>query len=189
MGKQPTSKPGMHYWQPIRVHKSSFLSQLPARLFCRKQCTLFRFKCSIFSLTYWLLGKRIVEQEQQGKERAGYGTRLLQQLSQDLVKRFGRGFSIARLEDARLFYLMYAERQIPQTVSGESQTYRTKREAGLTLSWSHYVLLLRRTKSESTRAFYEAEALRGGWSVRQLERQIDSQFYERALLSKTRQAC
>ncbi len=140
----------------------------------------------IMTTMYWSLGKRIIEQEQQGKERAQYGQELLHYLSHHLTERFGRGFSITRLEDARRFYSIYAQRQIPQTVSGELKVEGKNRKVPFPLSWSHYVLLIRRTRSEEARAFYEAEALRGGWSVRQLERQIDSQFYERALLSKNK---
>ncbi|MBF6595603.1 MAG: hypothetical protein IVW51_14325, partial [Thermaceae bacterium] len=121
------------------------------------------------------LPRRIVEVEQQGQERAGYGERLLEQLSADLTARLGRGFSVDNLETMRRFFLAFPGAQISETVS---------RESPFPLSWSHYVLLVRRVRSEEARAFYHAEALRGGWSVRQLERQINAQFYQRLVLSR-----
>lgn len=117
------------------------------------------------------------------------------------------GFGKSNLFEMRAFYLAYAN--IFQTVSGKSslvstskklQTASGKTEAlsrsselavlasAFTLSWSHYVLLVRRSRSDESRAFYEAQTLRGGWSVRQLARQIDSQFYERMALSRNKTA-
>ena len=215
---------------------------------------------------YWLIGRHIVEFEQGGKERAGYGSALLQRLATDLVQQFGRGFSRPNLQQMRLFYLAYPPHQICQTPSGklqppaslapvagklqtpsaESESPRGKLRtasaeseppseklrtpsaelaptapspdspdasgesqppagppirqtpsskfethevasqalvAAFPLPWSAYVRLLS-VKNPNARRFYEAEALRGGWSVRQLDRQISSQFYERTALSK-----
>jgi len=148
---------------------------------------------------YWLIGQRIVEFEQSGTSRAAYGTGLLLRLSADLGGRFGRGFSVDNLESMRAFYLAYSAAQISESVSRISgppgvdaqNSVTVSRISALTrlaetfrLSWSHYVLLVRRSRSDEARAFYETEALRGGWSVRQLRRQINSQFYERTALSK-----
>jgi predicted nuclease of restriction endonuclease-like (RecB) superfamily len=162
---------------------------------------------SIITAAYWLIGRRIVEHEQGGGARAAYGEELIEQLAKDLSARFGRGFGKSNLFDMRAFYLSYAN--ILQTASGRSalasadekfQTPSGKSEtltrmpelatlaAVLPLSWSHYVLLVRRSRSEEARAFYEAEAMRGGWSVRQLARQINSQFYERTALSRDKRA-
>lgn len=150
--------------------------------------------------TYWLIGQRIVEEEQQGAPRAGYGERLLKQLSRDLSRRFGRGFSERNLEQMRAFYLGWpisqtpsaksvaattgaGRSQISQTLSAESPAAMAGSGPRFTLPWSHYVKLLG-VRNPQARAFYEAEALRGGWSFRQLNRQINSQFYERTALSR-----
>jgi hypothetical protein len=147
---------------------------------------------------YWQIGRRIVEHEQGGATRAGYGEALLSMLAADLTERFKRGFSVDRLETARLFYLAYPGLAISETPSrksalGKSATLSRKLRLQaeiprFTLSWSHYVLLVRRVRAPTGREFYETEAIRGGWTVRQLERQIDSQFYERTALSKDKAA-
>jgi predicted nuclease of restriction endonuclease-like (RecB) superfamily len=175
-----------------------FLSEVSTLLAAaRKQAA--RAVNTVLVATYWELGRRIIEFEQGGKERAGYGEQLLQRLSSDLGKRFGRGFSVDNLESMRLFYLTYMESKISQTMSrklAESKKSGTPSRifflddlmTAFPLSWSHYVLLTRRCRSDEARQFYHAEALRGGWSVRQLQRQIDSQFYERMALSKDKAA-
>ena len=153
---------------------------------------------------YWLIGRHIVEFEQGGQARAGYGAALLRRLATDLTQQFGRGFSRPNLQQMRLFYLAYPPHQIGQTPSGKSkpparlpirQTPSGKSEAAgidrqdlvaaFPLPWSAYVRLLS-VKNANARTFYEAETLRGGWSVRQLDRQINSQFYERTALSKNK---
>ena len=145
--------------------------------------------------TYWQIGQHIVEFEQGGLARAAYGDTLIERLSVDLSARFGRGFSVRNLEQMRLFYQAWA---IPQTVSAESQgalgagfMVPDRGEPALghcfALPWSAYVRLLA-VKNPAARTFYETEALRGGWSVRQLSRQINSQFYERTLLSRNKVA-
>ena len=157
---------------------------------------------------YWLIGRRIVEFEQSGEDRAEYGAALIDRLAEDLTGQFGRGFSSQNVYNMRLFYLSYPPGQILQTLSGKLalpprrhifQTTSGKfdppsAEAGFDdlltafrLPWSAYVRLLS-VRNESARQFYESEALRGGWSVRQLDRQIGSQFYERTALSKNRAA-
>jgi predicted nuclease of restriction endonuclease-like (RecB) superfamily len=152
---------------------------------------------AVMTATYWLVGQRIVEEEQQGRERARYGEMLLDRLAADLTSRFGRGFGRRNLFQMRAFYL--AHREIVQTVSAQSPA-GSEPEKVQTLSaqflgmppsltsqfplpWSHYVRLLA-VQDELARSFYETEALRGGWSIRQLTRQIDSQFYERTALSR-----
>ncbi len=157
---------------------------------------------------YWLIGHRIVEFEQSGDDRAEYGTALVEKLAEDLTVRFGRGFSLQNIYNMRLFYLSYQPDRILQTLSGKSarlperqnlQTASGDFEApfaevgfddlltAFPLPWSAYVRLLS-VRNEQAREFYEAEALRGGWSVRQLDRQIGSQFYERTALSKNKAA-
>lgn len=161
---------------------------------------------ALMTATYWEIGRRIVEAEQKGKRRAGYGEQLIERLSLDLTQRFGRGFSRPNLQQMRQFYLEWSPDKIRQTVSSELEIRQTpsgklpstsvKKTIGLslqelaqafTLPWSAYVRLLS-VKNEHARSFYEIEALRGGWSVRQLDRQIGSQFYERTALSKNKAA-
>ncbi len=154
---------------------------------------------AILTATYWEMGRRIVEFEQGGGSRAEYGVPLLKCLSGDLTGRFGRGFSVDNLESMRLFYLAYPPSWISETLSRKSNVLEksetpsrifrmTDLSSVFPLSWSHYVLLVRRSRSDEARRFYETEALRGGWSVRQLERQINSQFYERTALSRNKAA-
>ena len=116
--------------------------------------------------TYWNIGRIIVEYEQQNQIRADYGKQTLRELSKELTREFGKGFSRSNLQNMRAFYLAYEK---CQTVSGK-------------LSWSHYCELLSIT-DENKRSFYEKESINSGWSVRELKRQIDSSLYERLLLS------
>jgi predicted nuclease of restriction endonuclease-like (RecB) superfamily len=143
---------------------------------------------SVMTATYWAVGRRIVEFEQQGRDRAAYGTRLLARLAGDLTKRFGRGFGAVNLAQMRKFYQTWPAPEIFQTAS-EKLGRQDRAPVGppFPLSWSHYVRLLAVAKPEA-RAFYEAESLRGGWTVRQLDRQIGTQFYERTLLSRNKAA-
>src|SRR5256714_4637544 len=152
---------------------------------------------ALMTATYWEIGRRIVEFEQRGKKRAEYGEELLQRLAQDLTARFGRGFSYPNVNKFRQFYLAFPASGILSTPSIESQRKKGQTSSGelavrdlaarFPLPWSHYVRLLS-TKSAEARRFYETEALRGGWSVRQLDRQIGSQFYERTALSRNKSA-
>jgi predicted nuclease of restriction endonuclease-like (RecB) superfamily len=180
---------------------------------------------ALMTASYWEIGRRIVEYEQGGQERADYGQALLKRLSVDLSARFGRGFGVVNLQQMRNFYRCWPpERiyqtasdkstgvgilrslsakstgeQILQTASGESPTGQISESASrnfidlgslaksFPLPWSAYVRLLS-VKSEAARAFYETEALRCGWSVRQLDRQVNSQFYERIALSRNKAA-
>jgi predicted nuclease of restriction endonuclease-like (RecB) superfamily len=154
---------------------------------------------SIMTATYWEIGRRIVKLEQGGERRARYGEQLIEQLATDLTRQFGRGFGQTNLKQMRTFYQAWPELQIRQTLSDESasstkiNTLQNTATAPLALAnrfvlpWSAYVRMLS-VKNPEARAFYEAEALRSGWSVRQLDRQIGSQFYERIALSKNKAA-
>ena len=116
---------------------------------------------------YWNIGRIIVEYEQSSQDRAEYGKQTLKELSKELTREFGKGFSRANLYNMRLFYLTYEK---IQTLSGK-------------LSWSHYCDLLAITDDDK-RSFYEREAINSGWSVRELRRQIESSLFERLLLSR-----
>jgi len=138
--------------------------------------------------TYWEIGRRIVESEQGGQARADYGQGLLKRLSVDLTARFGRGFSERNLEQMRGFYLCWPPERISQTPTAESGVIDAQvLMKAFPLPWSAYVRLLS-VKDGQARAFYETETLRCGWSVRQLDRQIGSQFYERIALSRNKAA-
>jgi len=189
---------------------------------------------ALMTATYWEIGRRIVEFEQQGAARAGYGEQILSKLSHDLTARFGRGFSRQNLQRFRQFYVSQPAEKIystlsskltggirstpsnelgeativqtpsakskgaeirptasgiSQTPSGKSSPFALSELArAFPLPWSHYILLITRTRSPEAFAFYHTEALRGGWSVRQLDRQIASQFYERIALSRNKNA-
>lgn len=124
----------------------------------------FRAINAAMTATYWEIGRLIVEEEQQGRERAGYGDYLIRELSKRLKKEFGSGYSEPNLRNFRQFYLLYPIR------------YAVRSE----LTWTHYRLLMRVENAEA-RAFYEAESARCGWSTRALERQIGTFYYERLL--------
>ncbi len=157
----------------------------------------------ILTATYWEIGRRIVEFEQGGATRAAYGEGLLQKLAHDLAAKHGRGFSERNLRQMRAFYLGWAIRQTPsakleaQAATGEESAASHDVLPGhldvlalagaFPLPWSHYVRLLS-VENLQARRFYEAEALRGGWSIRQLDRQVGSQFYERTALSRRKAA-
>jgi len=139
---------------------------------------------AVMSATYWQIGQRIVEQEQKGSDRASYGEELVASLARDLTARFGRGFSRTNVFQMRQFFLAYREKI--QTLSGFSGTESiVQTPSGLSpnhpvfpLSWSHYVRLLT-VPEEHARKYYENESLRGGWSVRELDRQIASRAFDR----------
>lgn len=136
-------------------------------------------------ITYWLVGKRIVEFYQGGEQRAAYGKRLLYKLAIDLNKKHGRGFSERNLEMMRMFYLGYP---ISQTLSAKSDLnnmFPQTLSAKFRLSWSHYCELLKEDNLNA-RAFYEIEAVENGWSTRELRRQMDSMLYERLALSRNK---
>jgi predicted nuclease of restriction endonuclease-like (RecB) superfamily len=136
---------------------------------------------AVITATYWEIGRRVDVLEIRGKDRADYGEQIVRQLGRDLTQRFGRGFSRSNLYQMRAFYRAYA--QTVQTVSGQSELACPP----FPLPWSHYVALIA-VRSNEARRFYEDEAIRGGWSIRQLKRQINSQFYERTLLSRNKAA-
>lgn len=165
----------------------------------------------LMTASYWEIGHRIVKFEQAGQDRAAYGEELIKRLGTDLTRQFGRGFGWRNLTQMRAFYMAWPAERILQTVSAKLPTVTEPRVPELflpaqilqtpsafsidltvlaqafPLPWSAYVRLLS-VKNEHARAFYETETLRNGWSVRQLDRQISSQFYERTALSHNKAA-
>lgn len=166
---------------------------------------------AVMTATYWEVGRRIVQFQQGGKARAAYGEEILERLAKDLTSRFGRGFGVSHIRTMRQFFLTYPRPAIRQSVIGElagpgkrqspigESPLRLKSKTpsqklnfneftrAFPLSWTHYARLIR-VQNSYARKFYEAEALRGGWSVPQLNRQIGSQFYERTALSRNKAA-
>ena len=147
-------------------------------------------------ITYFEIGRMIVEQEQNGKARAEYGSGLMKELSEYLTARFGRGFSLTNLKNAKKFFLTYAPSmketlstkfnkgqlltdlfQLPQKSQSLTDLFR--------VSWTHYVVLIR-IKDEDERRFYEIEAANQQWSVNDLKRQYSSSLYERLALSRNK---
>lgn len=120
---------------------------------------------------YFEIGRLIVEEEQNGNSKAGYGQNLITELSQKLTSEFGKGFSTTNLKQMRTFYLTYSK---GQTVSDEFR-----------LSWSHYLMLMRIDNLEE-RKFYEIESIENRWSLRELQRQFDTSLYERLALSRNK---
>ena len=120
---------------------------------------------------YWLLGKRIFEEEQQGKDRADYGTYLIRNLAEELMPTYGSGFSVRQLEQSRRFYRMY-----PIANALRSQ-----------LNWTQYRLLIQ-IEDPCKREYYELESVNNAWTARETERQINAMLYERLLLSNDKES-
>lgn len=155
---------------------------------------------------YWLIGREIVEVEQHGERRAGYGERLLEGLAQRLAARVGKGFSVPNLRNMRQFYLTYRKGSaLPDVLAGASNRSAAPGELASSrirsavpsesrgpalfppyLGWTHYLLLMRVT-NPTARAFYEIEAARESWSSRELERQIGSLLFERLARSRDKE--
>lgn len=183
-----------------RVSTYGHLQNDIAQLLREARMAAVRSVNAIMTASYWEVGRRIVEAEQKGQRRAVYGQQLIQQLAMDLTAEFGRGFSEVNLKQMRRFHLAWPSERIRQTVSAEFKARHTGPSQSVAqalalddlarafpLPWSAYVCLLS-VEGQEARSFYEHEALRAGWSVRQLRRQIDTQFFERSLLSKNKQA-
>jgi predicted nuclease of restriction endonuclease-like (RecB) superfamily len=135
--------------------------------------------------TYFEIGKLIVEEEQNGKERAEYGKQILKELSNKLTKEFGKGFSEDNLGNMRKFYLTY-QLQISETLSRKSDITAIQPQNSFKLSWSHYLKLMR-IEDEDERKFYEIECAKNNWSLRELQRQYDSALYTRLALSRNKE--
>ncbi len=133
--------------------------------------------------TYIEIGRMIVEEEQNGKERADYGKQILKELSNRLNIEFGKGFSVTNLQQMKNFYNVYGKQQ---TVSAKSENAIVQNE-NLQLSWSHYLFLMRIDNIDE-RKFYEIETIDNNWSLRELRRQFDTSLYERLALSRDKKA-
>ncbi|MDH2997416.1 hypothetical protein A1D22_06740 [Pasteurellaceae bacterium LFhippo2] len=135
--------------------------------------------------TYFEIGRMIVEDEQNGEERAEYGIKTLKDLSVRLTEKYGKGFSLTNLKQMRQFYLIYTkDRERLNEVSSSLQIGQTVSDQ-FKLSWSHYQKLMR-IADPYERSFYEIEAVKNNWSLRELERQYDSALFTRLALSKNK---
>lgn len=151
----------------ISIYSSDFIQEIKRIVTQARQKTYTAINSAMVE-AYWQMGKRIVEQEQQGKDRADYGSQLLKSLSKELTAEFGKGFSVNSLYYYRQFYIFFPEK-LP-TAWG-------------ILTWSHYKRLLSVSNAEA-RTWYLKEAAEQMWSYRTLDRNIGSQYYERLLLSQ-----
>lgn len=179
------------------VMKSSDLTVDKMDTLCRNSIELIRYARKYASnqinytqlMTYYGLGYWIVEEQQSGEQRAGYGKKVIQTLSDALNAEFGKGFSVDTLENARKFYLNYqgriSETLFRKFIKEKSDTlFRISGEdVPFTLSWSHYLQLMR-IRNLDERRFYEIEATKSAWSLRTLQRQYNSSLYERLALSR-----
>jgi predicted nuclease of restriction endonuclease-like (RecB) superfamily len=184
------------------------LFQQVAVLLKNAQQQVLRTVNSTMVFTYFEIGRMIVEEEQNGKERADYGKQVLKGLSEQLTKEFGKGFSLSNLEQIRKFFLIYSKSETLLRISQiqNSQSVIVESESTIPqslivefkkidyhtlisffkLTWTHYVFLMR-IEDENERSFYEIETEKNNWSVRELKRQYDSALYARLALSRDKE--
>lgn len=177
------------------LQNKALFSQV-AELLQNAQQQVLRTVNSTMVYTYFEIGRMIVEEEQNGKDRAEYGKQLLKGLSEQLTNEFGKGFSLRNLEQIRKFYLIYSKSetvlrtfniQKTQTVSAELNSIKPQILLSFfKLTWSHYSFLMR-IDDEKERRFYEIESEKYNWSVRELKRQYDSALYKRLALSRDKE--
>ncbi|MDL2142141.1 PDDEXK nuclease domain-containing protein [Flavobacterium tructae] len=155
---------------------------------------------STMTITYFEIGRIIVEEEQNGKDRAEYGKQLLKGLSQQLTEEFGKGFSVDNLQNMRKLYLTYSISETVSRISEADQKYETvssiskdqnkvelqKTAFNFVLTWSHYIFLIN-IDDPKERKFYEIEAIKYQWSLRELKRQYDTALYTRLALSRDKE--
>ena len=175
----------------INADDAQFISDIKAIVYTAKQ-KAYQAADIYQVVSNWLIGRRIVEQEQHGKERAQYGKHIVELASEALTAEFGKGYSVVNIKSFRKFYLTFNNLLIGQTVSAQSENGLTIKGQSVSaelelakmlpsnLSWSHYERLMR-IKNEDERDWYMREAAGESWSVRTLNRNIGSQYYHRLL--------
>lgn len=178
-------------YDSINADDAQFISDIKAIVYTAKQ-KAYQAADIYQVVSNWLVGRRIVEQEQHGQERAQYGKRIVELASEALTAEFGKGYSVVNIKSFRKFYLTFNNLLIGQTVSAQSgngltmkgQTVSAELELAKmlpsNLSWSHYERLMR-IKNADERDWYMREAAGENWSVRTLDRNIGSQYYYRLL--------
>ena len=184
-------KSELNKYDNINADDAQFISDIKAIVYTAKQkayqaADLFQVAAN------WLVGRRIVEQEQHGQERAQYGKHIVELASEALTAEFGKGYSVVNIKSFRKFYLTFNNLLIGQTPSAQSGNDLTIKGQSVSaelelakmlpsnLSWSHYERLMR-IKNEDERDWYMREAAGESWSVRTLNRNIGSQYYHRLL--------
>ncbi|MDL2297402.1 PDDEXK nuclease domain-containing protein [Bacteroidales bacterium OttesenSCG-928-B11] len=155
----------------IQQTNSNSLFENIAELLNEARRTVLRSINKTMVYTYYEIGRMIVEDEQDGKDRADYGKQLITDISKKLTMEFGKGFSVTNIKQMRSFYQIYSK---GQTLSDE-----------FNLSWSHYLKLMR-IDDENERRFYEIESYKNNWSLRELQRQYDTALYTRLALSRNK---
>ena len=158
-------------------HDEAMFFQSISELVKQAQRTLARAVNNTMVVTYYEIGRRIVEREQQGAQRAQYGKRVLQSLSDYLTAELGKGYSVDNLKLIRQFYLAYSTNAIGETVFHQFSP---------NIGWSHYIQLMR-IKDVNERRFYEIEIADNRWSFREFQRQYDTSLYERLALSRDKE--
>ena len=188
--------------------QNKVLFQQVAELLQNARHQVLRTVNSTMTYTYFEIGRMIVEEEQNGNDRAEYGKQLLKGLSEQLMKEFGKGFSLSNLEQIRKFFLIYSksetllrilqiqntqsvitefESPIPQSLIVEFKNFDYQTLISFfKLTWTHYLFLMR-IHDEKERSFYEIESEKYNWSVRELKRQYDSALYTRLALSRDKE--
>ncbi|WP_300962903.1 PDDEXK nuclease domain-containing protein [Muribaculum intestinale] len=184
-------KSELRKYDNINADDAQFISDIKAIVYTAKQ-KAYQAADTYQVVSNWLVGRRIVEQEQHGQERAQYGKHIVELASETLTAEFGKGYSIVNIKSFRKFYLTFSDLLIGQTPSAQSenglpikgQTVSAELELSKmlpsNLSWSHYERLMR-IKNEDERDWYMREAAQENWGVRTLNRNIGSQYYHRLL--------
>ncbi len=184
-------KSELNKYDNINADDAQFISDIKAIVYTAKQ-KAYQAADLYQVVSNWLVGRRIVEQEQHGQERAQYGKHIVELASEALTAEFGKGYSVVNIKSFRKFYLTFNNLLIGQTVSAQSGNDLTIKGQSVSaelelakmlpsnLSWSHYERLMR-IKNEDERDWYMREAAGESWSVRTLNRNIGSQYYHRLL--------
>lgn len=184
-------KSELNKYDNINADDAQFISDIKAIVYTAKQ-KAYQAADIYQVVSNWLVGRRIVEQEQHGQERAQYGKHIVELASEALTAEFGKGYSVVNIKSFRKFYLTFNNLLIGQTVSAQSENGLTIKGQSVSaelelakmlpsnLSWSHYERLMR-IKNEDERDWYMREAAGESWSVRTLNRNIGSQYYHRLL--------
>ncbi len=173
-----------------QLKKSLLVSEKESSLFSRiveiistAQTNVVRTVNTEMVLAYWCIGKEIVEEEQLGSERAEYGERVIDTLSQKLTRALGRGYSSTNLRYFRQFFLAYPIRHMASGTLVENEIKSETPSFSVDLSWSHYRILMK-IDNRLVRSFYEVEAVKNSWRKDELQRQISAQLFERVSRNK-----
>ncbi len=187
LNEKPTDGGGEEYKIRRKLKlssKESYIIEIKAILSQARQ-NAYRAINSAMVHAYWLIGKRIVEEEQDGKERATYGEEILKTLSKELSNEFGKGFSLTNIKNFKKFYLLFSDLVKGQTASDFSVS-QIGQTASAKLSWSHYERLIR-IENKDARNWYLQEAVTQNWSVRTLDRNISTLYYQRLISSQKKE--